>query len=153
MKTVLFHLCSLMLLGGFVANAGAQTTAFTYQGRLQDNGHPASGIYDLRFTLYDAASDGNAIGAPRLAWATGMTNGFTVALDFGANSNVFNIWNRLFSGEMLRLDNSALTVRGTFVSSGDRNAKENFTFVDSRAVLKKRLVDIEQRLNTTTSIK
>ena len=28
----------------------AQGTAFTYQGRLNDNGSPANGIYDLRFT-------------------------------------------------------------------------------------------------------
>ena len=32
----------------------AQGTAFTYQGRLLENSSPASGAYDLRFTLYDS---------------------------------------------------------------------------------------------------
>ena len=31
----------------------AQTTAFTYQGRLNDSGTPANGTYDLRFIIYD----------------------------------------------------------------------------------------------------
>jgi len=34
--------------------AHAQGTAFTYQGRLNDGANPASGIYDLRFAIYDA---------------------------------------------------------------------------------------------------
>ena len=44
--------------------AGPQTpaapvsTAFIYQGNLTDNGTPASGAYDLRFSLFDAASGG-----------------------------------------------------------------------------------------------
>lgn len=33
------------------ATVSAQGTAFTYQGRLLDNGYPASGIYDLRFAM------------------------------------------------------------------------------------------------------
>src|SRR5262249_10603181 len=31
----------------------SQTTAFTYQGRLNDGGNPANGSYDLQFSLYD----------------------------------------------------------------------------------------------------
>jgi len=37
-------------LGGNMINF-AQTTAFTYQGRLNDGANPASGNYDLRFTI------------------------------------------------------------------------------------------------------
>ena len=33
------------------APAVAQTTAFSYQGRFNDNGTPANGIYDLRFAI------------------------------------------------------------------------------------------------------
>src|SRR5439155_21224007 len=36
----------------------AQTTSFTYQGRLTDGGTPANNNYDLQFTLWDAASGG-----------------------------------------------------------------------------------------------
>ena len=35
--------------------AFAQGTAFTYQGQLNANGSVASGIYDLRFTIYEFA--------------------------------------------------------------------------------------------------
>src|SRR5882672_2126218 len=39
--------------------------------------------------------------------------------------------------EMMRLDPTGLRVNGTFVSASDRNLKENFERVDSRAVLEK----------------
>ncbi|MEI8290915.1 MAG: hypothetical protein WCH99_15735 [Verrucomicrobiota bacterium] len=67
-------------------SAHAQTTAFTYQGRLNDANGPATGLYDLAFTLYDSASSrGNTVGAGAITnAATPVTNGlFTVTLDFG----------------------------------------------------------------------
>ena len=66
-------------------------TAFTYQGKLADAGNPANGIYDLRFTIYDALADGDAVGGPLTNAAVAVSNGlFTVPLDFGAGA---------FSGE------------------------------------------------------
>ncbi len=63
----------------------AQGTAFTYQGKLNDNGNPASGIYDLRFTVYDAVTNGNLVAGPLTNSATGVTNGLLAAtLDFGS---------------------------------------------------------------------
>src|SRR5437773_3155908 len=62
-----------------------QGTAFTYQGRLTDNGSAANGIYDLRFTIYDALANGNAVSGIITNAATSVSNGlFTVVLDFGA---------------------------------------------------------------------
>lgn len=59
-------------------------TAFTYQGRLTDGGSPADGPYDLRFRLYDAASDGAQVGSTVTRGDVGVREGlFTVALDFG----------------------------------------------------------------------
>ena len=64
---------------------GQGTTAFTYQGRLNDGANPASGIYDLRLTIYDATSAGAQQGNTITNTATAVTNGlFTVTLDFGA---------------------------------------------------------------------
>src|SRR5215471_7796680 len=40
----------------------AQSTSFTYQGRLTDGGNPANGNYDLQFSLFDAGVGGNQIG-------------------------------------------------------------------------------------------
>jgi hypothetical protein len=62
----------------------AQGTAFTYQGRLNDSGAPATGSYDLQFSLYASAANGALIAGPLNNPATGVTNGlFTVTLDFG----------------------------------------------------------------------
>jgi hypothetical protein len=59
-------------------------TAFTYQGQLTDGGRPAQGSYDLRFTLYDAVTNGSAIAGPITNSPVGVTNGlFTTTLDFG----------------------------------------------------------------------
>ena len=60
-------------------------SAFTYQGRLVDAGTPANGPYDLRFTLFDAATSGAPIGSPVTVNDVAVAQGlFTVSLDFGA---------------------------------------------------------------------
>ncbi|HQR33110.1 MAG TPA: hypothetical protein PLK30_10245 [Blastocatellia bacterium] len=76
-------LLATLLLGSIVALA--QTTAFTYQGRLTDGGNPANGNYDLQVKLFDALTGGNQIGATASLNTVAVTNGvFTVTLDFGA---------------------------------------------------------------------
>src|SRR5438132_3291147 len=75
----------LSILNPQRSTAFAQGTAFTYQGRLTDNGSPANGSYDLQFTLFGVSSGGSAIAGPLTASHTGISNGlFTVTLDFGA---------------------------------------------------------------------
>lgn len=70
---------------GATVSASAQGTAFTYQGRLNVNTNPATGIYDFQFSLYDASGGGTLVAAPLLVRAVGVTNGlFTVILNFGA---------------------------------------------------------------------
>jgi hypothetical protein len=65
---------------------GQGTTAFTYQGRLNDGVNLASGAYDLTFALYDASSGGGQLGSTITNTGTSLSNGlFTVTLDFGAN--------------------------------------------------------------------
>jgi len=64
--------------------AFAQGTSFTYQGRLTDGPGPATGIYDLRFSMFDTPTGGVQQGATVTNATTGVTNGlFTVTLDFG----------------------------------------------------------------------
>src|SRR2546425_6704237 len=68
-------------------NASAQTTAFTYQGRLTDGGTPANGNYDLQFALWDSLGGGSQIGATQPLPAVQVSGGvFMVTLDFGANA-------------------------------------------------------------------
>jgi hypothetical protein len=38
----------------FAAAVGAQTTAFNYQGKLNDGGVAANGNYEMQFKLFDA---------------------------------------------------------------------------------------------------
>jgi hypothetical protein len=79
------RLLLLLWLGQAAATMDAQTTAFTYQGQLLDNGAPANGAFDLQFSLFDAPTGGNPVGAPRTSAATAVANGlFAVPLDFGA---------------------------------------------------------------------
>ena len=84
----LARLVALVLLSTLHAQLStlhAQGTAFTYQGRLNDNGNPANGIYDLRFAIYDAVENGGVAGGAVTNAATSVSNGlFTATLDFGA---------------------------------------------------------------------
>src|ERR1700687_4032139 len=86
---------SLVLLAFVLLAAGnaalAQSTTFTYQGRLQDTGTPASGSYDLQFRLWDAVSGGTQQPQPSPVTVTRtsvlVTGGiFSVQLDFGASA-------------------------------------------------------------------
>lgn len=64
--------------------ADAQGTAFTYQGRLTQNGGLATGIYDMRFTLHDTLAGVSQVAGPLVNPTVGVSNGlFTVTLDFG----------------------------------------------------------------------
>src|SRR5262249_51765789 len=89
---------ALFLLLFAASVAEAQTTAFSYQGKLTDNGNLANASYDMQFKLFDAATNGNQIGttltfdgvAPNPA-AVAVSNGsFAVNLDFGACPTCFN---------------------------------------------------------------
>lgn len=62
----------------------SQGTAFTYQGELKHGNSPANGRYDLLFSVWDASSAGNRVGAFMTNSATMVGNGlFNVILDFG----------------------------------------------------------------------
>lgn len=73
----------LALLAGAPAALG-QSTAFSYQGELTQGGQPASGLYDLRFRLYDAATAAQVGSQVCLDNVTVTGGRFTALLDFGA---------------------------------------------------------------------
>lgn len=82
-----YHLMNVLgLLGGCLSLAGAEPmgTAFTYQGRLADDGKPASGSYEFLFTVYDAPTEGTLVAGPITNSAVTVINGlFHATLDFG----------------------------------------------------------------------
>src|SRR6266436_1976360 len=70
-------------LGG--SAAFGQGTAFTFQGRLNDNGAPANGNYGMVFYLCNTPDIGGQLANLGIVNVP-VTNGlFTVTLDFGAN--------------------------------------------------------------------
>lgn len=76
-------LLATLLLGSVAVMA--QTTSFTYQGRLTDGGNPANGSYDIQVKLFDALTGGTQIGATNSLNGVAVSGGvFTVTLDFGA---------------------------------------------------------------------
>jgi hypothetical protein len=78
----LLALAIMLCCAGIVA---AQTTAFTYQGKLSDAGNPANGQYQLQLKLYDV--NGTQIGATLSDVSVTATQGvFTTQLDFGAGA-------------------------------------------------------------------
>jgi hypothetical protein len=67
--------------------AMAQSSVFTYQGRLIDDTLPSTGVYDFQFGLFDALTDGTEVIAAIDRLNVQVTDGaFTVLLDFGFSS-------------------------------------------------------------------
>src|SRR5437879_10759326 len=88
------------------STAFAQTSSFTYQGRLTDGGTPANGNYDLQFALFDSLSGGAQVGSTQTLNTVAVSIGvFTVSLDFGANA---------FTGANRFLEISARPTGGSF---------------------------------------
>src|SRR5262245_58968242 len=83
-------LLTAVLIAAQALPAGAATptgTAFTYQGRLLDNGTPPTGTYDLQFTLYDVPVSGSPVLPPITLEDVAVLGGlFTVSLDFGSGA-------------------------------------------------------------------
>src|SRR5947209_5276865 len=97
----------LMMLCVFASAAFAQTSSFTYQGRLTDGGTAANGNYDLQVALFDSLSGGAQVGSTQTLNTVAVSNGvFTVSLDFGANA---------FTGANRFLEISARPTGGSFI--------------------------------------
>ncbi len=101
--------------GGAGSSAVPLSTAFTYQGRLSQDGTPANGNCDIRFILYDAAIGGNLVGLIADRTGVSVTDGmFTVPdLDFGSGA---------FTGAKRWLDVAVRcpTGSGSYTTIGDR---------------------------------
>ena len=82
MKVTIFGLIMF-----FSAEAFSQTTAFNFQGRLNDGNLPANGRYDLQFKLFSAIAGGSQVGTtvdrPNLLLINGV---FSTTIDFGGSA-------------------------------------------------------------------
>ncbi len=77
-------LFSLILLAS--ATCFAQTSGFTYQGKLASSGAPANGDYQFEFKLFNDDLAGIQIGTTQTVVASVQNGIFTTRLDFGAAS-------------------------------------------------------------------
>jgi hypothetical protein len=94
LATALAAFTQLSTLNPQLSTAFAQGTAFTYQGRLNVNGAPASGSYDFRYRLAVDPYGNNYFGPTLLPSGQAISNGlFLATLDFGAGAfNGSNYW-------------------------------------------------------------
>lgn len=73
-----------ILVAALVTTAHAQSTAFTYQGRLKDGTQLAAGPYDFRFTLFNALTGGVVVAPVQCVDNVTVTEGlFNTTIDFG----------------------------------------------------------------------
>ncbi|HUN81815.1 MAG TPA: hypothetical protein VMV81_09935, partial [Phycisphaerae bacterium] len=96
-------LAGILVLLGMATVAGAQPTAFTYQGQLKDGGSPASGSFDMVFRLFDSDLKGNQVGADVPLSGVSVAAGlFTAQVDFGAVFTGGPLWLEVqVSGDIL----------------------------------------------------
>lgn len=104
MKTIILSarllIAVLLAAAGVMSQTHAQGTAFTYQGRLNQNGAPTDGTYDFRFRTASDPFANNYVGTTFLTNGVPVSKGlFTVTIDVG---NVFN-------GQSLYLETSVRT--------------------------------------------
>ena len=80
-QNILIGLICLCIPAGAVF---AQSSAFTYQGKLTENGAPANGIYEMRFRLFNQVANGFEFGTPKTIPNISVAGGiFTVKLEIG----------------------------------------------------------------------
>jgi hypothetical protein len=78
-------LAAILALSATPVLAQPLTTAFNFQGDLNNGPNPASGLYDFKFTLFDAATAGAQVGAQLCSDNINVSAGrVSVQLDFGA---------------------------------------------------------------------
>lgn len=81
-RRLFLSLFTLVLLAA--QTVSAQTTEFTYQGRLTDNSMAANGNYDFTFQLFSNLSGGSGLLSLTRTNVPVSNGAFTVVLDYGA---------------------------------------------------------------------
>ncbi|MEM1186626.1 MAG: hypothetical protein AAGI53_16675 [Planctomycetota bacterium] len=84
------------------------SNAFTYQGRLVDGASPAEGVYDIRFDLYDAETEGRLLSTVSRRGVPVVGGLFTVELDFAFGLPSIKSENRFLE---IIVDGNTLTPR------------------------------------------
>ena len=143
------HRAKAIYSGDFVwadSQAADFNATATNQFLIRASGGVGIGLTNPTAQLHVSSSGGEH--APQVWINETTTNGSSVLRftsggdydkrwDVATQTNRFAIYSGQFGNDMLVLDSGGLAVRGTFVSTSDRNAKENFWPVDAQEVLGK----------------
>src|SRR5688572_23474887 len=82
MKKILFLVLFAAIHSGF-----AQSSSFSYQGRLSENGTPANGNYDFQFVLHTSDSGSSQVGDALTNANVSVVDGvFSASVDFGVDA-------------------------------------------------------------------
>lgn len=80
-RVAIFVFCVMLAVSTY-----AQTSTFTYQGRINDGASPANGTYNMQFSIWDAVAGGAQLGSTITNTSVSVVNGvFTVQLDYTAS--------------------------------------------------------------------
>jgi hypothetical protein len=83
-RKIKFAVAGLVLSFLTATVAFAQTSVFTYQGKLTDTGNPQNGTYQMEFKLFGSAGGADQIGATAANNSVAVAQGvFTAELNFG----------------------------------------------------------------------
>lgn len=84
---------ALFMSAGIAAGQVGAGTALTYQGELKEGGSPASGVYDMQFTLYTDSVAGSQVGFSQFISDVPVTEGrFSTKVNFGPQWNGSARW-------------------------------------------------------------
>jgi hypothetical protein len=84
MKTQKAILTSSLLFVCGLTVASAQSSVFTYQGRLNDGTNPANGNYEILFRPFGVFTGGSQIAFPNIRFVVVSNGLFTTTMDFGS---------------------------------------------------------------------
>lgn len=80
----------ILVIGGLFQMANAQTRAISYQGKLDDGGLPANGLYHFSFKFFPGPTGGGQIGPEIFLWNNQVTNGiFNVFIELPPSFSSF----------------------------------------------------------------
>lgn len=90
-RTITTLAAAAVLAAAGTAPGAPLSETFTYQGQLEDAGDLASGSYDFRFQLFDAATGGSPIGSQIFRTNQTVTDGlFNLTVNFGGIGLIFD---------------------------------------------------------------
>ncbi len=93
MKRIILCIALATAFGLGLITPLVHASSFNYHGTLQDAGQAANGSYEMRLTLYSAASGGSVLAGPTTVYGIDVKDGdFVTTVDFGPLALISQGW-------------------------------------------------------------